>query len=367
MPSSRRSTSKTDNGPDLSEAQARLDAGDPTFDPLGDLGPVDDLPRDRSRSNRYSLASTAPRRGPLFALPAGDATATFRTSVGNDWHRQRSDHRRTLHGIRPRSNSLLGAANLDLPVAKRSSAIGRLTANANGSVTHLSDFGTITTVGAGLNWSPVPAAQPDRQLDPGGRAANPAAARRPADRDARTSASSISRPARRCWSTTLTGGNPDLLADTRNVLKIGGNWQPFEKTDLRLRAEYVRQTIDDPQGNVSAASEALEAAFPERFVRDESADTLVAVDLRPVNFRSRAATPFRWGFDFTKPLRSRPPSQAAIAAFRERFAGQRGTGPAAALTSARGRPGKAAGPGGGEGGFRGFAAALAAAAGRAGG
>ena len=66
--------------------------------------------------------------------------------------------------------------------------------------------------------------------------------------------------------TTVTGGNPDLRADTRNVLKIGGNWQPFDKTDLRLRAEYVRQTIDDPQGNVSAASEALEAAFPDRFV-----------------------------------------------------------------------------------------------------
>ena len=39
-------------GPDLSEIQARIDAGDPTLDPLGDLGPLDDLPRDRSRSNR---------------------------------------------------------------------------------------------------------------------------------------------------------------------------------------------------------------------------------------------------------------------------------------------------------------------------
>ena len=36
----------------------------------------------------------------------------------------------------------------------------------------------------------------------------------------------------------ITGGNPDLLADKRDVLKIGGNWKPLEKTDLRLRAEY---------------------------------------------------------------------------------------------------------------------------------
>ena len=58
--------------------------------------------------------------------------------------------------------------------------------------------------------------------------------------------------------TTLTGGNPALDADRRSVLKIGGNWQPFEKTDLRLRAEYVRQTIDNPQASFPAASEALE-------------------------------------------------------------------------------------------------------------
>ena len=31
--------------------------------------------------------------------------------------------------------------------------------------------------------------------------------------------------------TTVTGGNPELLADTRNVLKIGGNWQPLDNDD----------------------------------------------------------------------------------------------------------------------------------------
>ena len=145
--------------------------------------------------------------------------------------------------------------------------------------------------------------------------------------------------------TTFTGGNPDLLADRRNVLKIGGNWKPFDKTDLRLRAEYVRQTIDDPQGNVSGASEALEAAFPDRFVRDEGG-TLVAVDLRPLNFQELRRDTFRWGFDFTKPLTSRPPSEAARAAFRERFAGQQGR--------QGDQPPSGTGTAGGEGGPRGF-------------
>jgi hypothetical protein len=122
--------------------------------------------------------------------------------------------------------------------------------------------------------------------------------------------------------TTLTGGNPDLDGDRRNVLKIGGNWQPFEKTDLRLRAEYVRQTIAHPQASFPAASEALEEAFPDRFERD-SEGRLVSVDLTPVNFEQSRKDTFRWGFTFTKPLTSKPPSEAAIASFRQRFAAQR--------------------------------------------
>ena len=35
------------------------------------------------------------------------------------------------------------------------SALGNLTLNANAEVDQISDFGTLTTVGAGANWSPV--------------------------------------------------------------------------------------------------------------------------------------------------------------------------------------------------------------------
>ena len=352
-----RSTSKTDNGADLSGAQALLDAGDPSFDPLGDLGSVELLPRDRSRSNRYSLALDGTATGPLLALTAGDATATFRTSIGNTG----IDSEATTDGFFTESDlgrtALLGAANLDLPITKRSSAIGRLTANANGSATHLSDFGTITTIGAGLNWSP---AQRLNLTASWNREEGPPSLQQLGDPLIETPNVNVFDFAtgRTVAVTTFTGGNPDLLADTRNVLKIGGHWQPFEKTDLRLRAEYVRQTTDDPQSNITI-SEAIEAAFPERFVRD-AGGTLLAVDLRPVNFQEARRDTFRWGFDFTKPLQSRPPSQAAIASFRERLAGQRqGQGdqpppsPEGGPPAEGGPPG--AGPGGGgPGGFRGF-------------
>jgi hypothetical protein len=345
-----RSTSKTDNGPDLSDAQALLDAGDPIFDPLGDLGSIELLPRDRSRSNRYSLALDGTATGPLFALPAGDATATFRTSVGNTG----IDSEATTDGFFTESDlsrtALLGAFNLDLPVTKRSSSIGRLTANANGSATHLSDFGTITTVGAGLNWSPGERLNLTASWN---REEGPPSLQQLGDPLIETPNVSVFDFATgdTVLVTTFTGGNPDLGADTRNVLKIGGNWKPFDKTDLRLRAEYVRQSIDDPQGNVSSTSEALEAAFPNRFVRDENG-ALVAVDLRPLNFLESRRDTLRWGFDFTKPLASRLPSEAARAAFRERSANQpRGQGDQSTSPPTEGGP-TGAEAGGREGGPR---------------
>jgi hypothetical protein len=313
------SLTKSGNGPDLTDIQARLDAGDPALDPLGDLGSLDDLPRDRSRSNHYLLSLDGTATGPLFALPAGEATATFRLAGGSTG----IDSMSFVDGLTAVSdlhrNSLGGALNLDLPISKRSSAIGRLTANANGSATRLSDFEMITTLGAGLNWSPLQRLNLTASWT---REEGPPTLQQLGD-------PLIETPDVRVFDfatgqtvsvTTLTGGNPGLRADTRNVLKLGGHWQPFEETDLRLRAEYVRQTIDDPQAAITI-SEALEAAFPERFTRD-SGEMLVAVDLRPVNFLQARRDTFRWGFDFTKPLQSKPPSQQAIAAFRERFAAQ---------------------------------------------
>ena len=316
-----RSTGRTDRGFDFTDQQARLDAGDPTFDPFGDLGPFEEFPRDRSRSTRTSLAIDGTATGPLIALPAGDANATFKVAVG----RLDQDSEATRRGIA--SNSDLGrtsgeaSVSVDLPITRRSASIGRLTANANAGLTQLSDFGTLTSVGAGLNWTPANRLNFNASWT---REEGAPSLQQLGDPVIETPGVPFFDFTRNetVFVTTLTGGNPDLDGDRRNVLKIGGNWQPFEKTDLRLRAEYVRQTIAHPQASFPAASEALEEAFPDRFERDPEG-RLVSVDLTPVNFEQSRKDTFRWGFTFTKPLTSKPPSEAAIASFRQRFAAQR--------------------------------------------
>jgi hypothetical protein len=317
-----RSTSRTDNGPDVSAAQARLDAGDPTFDPLGDLGSLGDLDPDRSRSTQRSLGLDGTATGPVFALPGGEANATFKLALGS----LDLDSKATRDGVVNRSDlgrdSVEASASLDLPIAKRTASIGRLSANVNAAVLKLSDFGTLTSLGAGLNWSPV---QRLTLLGSWTREEGAPSLQQLGDPLLETPGVSFFDFTRgeTVFVTTVTGGNPDLRADKRNVFKIGGNWQPWEKTDLRLRAEFVHQVIDRPQAGFPAATEALEEAFPDRFERDAGGN-LVRVDLRPVNFEKSRRDTLRWGFDFSKPLKSAPPSAAAIASFRERFAAQRG-------------------------------------------
>jgi uncharacterized membrane protein YgcG len=190
------------------------------------------------------------------------------------------------------------------------SALGNLTFSANAEVEQLSDFGTLTSVGAGLNWSPL---QRLNLMGSWTREEGAPTIQQLGDPILETAGTRIFDFTRgeTVFATAITGGNPDFAADRRNVLKLGANWQPLEETDLRLRAEYVRTRIEDGIASFPGPSAALEEAFPKRFVRDD-ADQLVSVDLRPVNFDEARRDTLRWGFDFTRPLRSRRPPQALI-------------------------------------------------------
>jgi hypothetical protein len=106
------------------------------------------------------------------------------------------------------------------------------------------------------------------------------------------------------------------------VFKLGGYWQPSSNLDLRLRADYVHQTIDRPVSSLNVTP-TIEAAFPDRFQRDSNGQ-LVRVDLRPVNFDSSRRDTLRVGFDFSKPLKSRRPSQSVIDQIRSQFRAARG-------------------------------------------
>ena len=330
------------------------------------------FPTDRIRSTTVSGDLTATANGNLFKLPAGDASTTL--TVGGSTVRLDSD--RTIGGAEA-SNSLsrtMGQAgiNLDLPISRRNrdfSALGNLTLNANAEVDELSDFGTLTIIGAGANWSPA-----DRlsfitswTREEGAPTINQLGDPVLATPQARIFDFTTGQT---MLVTAITGGNPNLDSDRRHVWKLGANWQPFSKTDLRLRADYVHQKVDRPISSVTVTPQ-IEAAFPDRFVRCpvidpeigcEAVGQLQAVNLTPINFDSSRRDALRLGFDFSKPLKSRRPSQSVIDQMRAQFGfGPRGAGaPGGQNTGPRpegatgqgGRDG--GGLGGGRGGGRGF-------------
>lgn len=122
---------------------------------MGDLGRLDDLRRDRNRSTRQSFEIDATATGPLFKLPAGEANATFKLGGSTTDLDSQSRRRGVTIDTPPLGRDIAeGSVSVDLPIAKRNSAIGRLGANLNAEVSRLSDFGTLTTLGAGVNWSP---------------------------------------------------------------------------------------------------------------------------------------------------------------------------------------------------------------------
>ena len=321
---------------------------------------------DRSRSTTTSGDLTGTASGPLVELPAGRASITAKfaaSTVDRDSSRRRNGVTASNDLGRDQVD---GSLNLDLPLL-RNSPIGRLGANANAEVEHLSDFGMLTAVGAGLNWTPVQrlnliASWTREEGAPSmGQLGDPI----------------LETPDTRVFDfttgetvlvTTTTGGNPDLDADHRNVFKLGANWKPFAETDLRLRADYVHSVIKDPVASFPGPSAALEEAFRERFVREPCTPEpgctgrLLSVDLRPVNFEDSRRDTLRWGFDFSKPLRSARPSQAQIDQLRARFAppggrtlqgAQRPEGsPPEGGRRAEGGQAQGAGPGGRFGGGR---------------
>jgi hypothetical protein len=293
------------------------------------------FPHDRARETTTSTDLEATTNGNIIKVPAGNASTTLKVGVSMVELYSQNE----VQGLE--SAKTLGrstgtaSANLDLPISRRGrdfSALGNLTINGNAEVDQLSDFGTLTKLGAGANWSPV-----DRLnfVTSWTREEGPPTVNQLGDPLLSTPQTRIFdfNTGQTVLATVITGGNPNLQHDRRTVFKLGGYWQPFQNTDLKLRADYVHQRIDNAIESLTVTPK-IEQAFPDRFVRCAvPSDTsppctpgqLISADLRPVNFDHSETNTLRIGFDFTKRLKSHRPSPAVIEQLRQQFGfGQRG-------------------------------------------
>jgi hypothetical protein len=301
------SNTRTTAGFDPGGLQARILAGDPVANPFAAFESPADLAEDRARYRSSNEWVETFANGPLFDLPAGRATASWR---GRFEHLSFSSRSRGAGGGAVEGGFGRDVAtmelNADLPIASRRSgtlaAIGDLSLSLNFVLRRFSDFGTLTTTGYALRASPakrltLTASIVHDQGAPGieelgePRIVTPNV---PAY-DFRTGETyDVDR---------LVGGNPALGRNSRHEEKIEAGWRPFDDRDLLLTANYTRVRLANPISTFPVATPAVEAALPARFLRDGDG-RLVLIDQRPVNVANSRFEGVRWGASLATPRRN---------------------------------------------------------------
>jgi hypothetical protein len=308
---------ETGMGVDAAPLNALLASGSAGFDPFGPIPAslLAPLPNSEARSISDSGELQVLVNGPLVKLPSGNLNLAVKfgdSQSGFVSASQRWDLIQDLSVVQAASlsrNDLGGQLNLDLPLASRRYDFlpwfGELAVNANASFDRLSDFGVIHSLGYGLNWTPIP--QVRLIVSHTRDEAAPSVSQ--------LGSPTVITPDVRVFDyvagqtldvTSITGPNPALVGDTRNVFKAGVTIRPWTERRFSLNANYVDQRIDNPISTFPSATAQVQAAFPDRFLRDAAGD-LIQQDLRPVNFAWTRRRDLRFGFYWSTPVGKAPP------------------------------------------------------------
>ena len=298
--------SASDSGVDASALQAALDARTAGVNPFGPL-PTTLLARN-PQSTGHSVSDSGNLQvvasGPLLRIPAGPVRASVRVGVTGSALSSNSQRLGLTQSVDLSRSDVNLMANFDAPLASRRagvlSGLGELSANANVAIDRLSDFGTLISLGYGLNWRPV--------------AALSLVASRTHDEAAPTQqqlgAPAVLTPGVRIFDfatgrtvdvTQVDGGNARLLGDDRDVTSLKLNFKPYAARDLTFSANYLKSRIRNPIATFPAATADIEAAFPDRFLRNPRGE-LVQIDYRPVNFARQDRGELRWAVNYSRPI-----------------------------------------------------------------
>ena len=290
------STSEIDRRRDTSGLVAAAAAGE--IDITGDLGAVPSAGFDEARSKTYTIDTLATLTGQPILLPSGEVNVTAK--VGYKLNGIDSTDTRT-NGLETSLNRrrALAGVNLGIPLASAREdflgALGELSLDLGGGIDDLSDFGTLTNWNAGLNWRPSESLSLQASYTV---------------REAAPSLTQLGSPqivdvnvpvfdfvtGDTVLANVVTGGNPDLLAETQRDIKLSASYDfdLFDRSNFRV--EYFRNRSDDVTESFPVLTPAIEAAFPDRVTRVDG--QLVELDRRPVTFAERNSSRIRYGFNF---------------------------------------------------------------------
>jgi hypothetical protein len=303
-------TSRSERGVDMDAIDQAVAEG---LDPFTSLpaGLLSDRQTQLSTSRSRDGQAKFVIRGTALRLPAGDlgVTATGEAERAT----AHTDSRGVIVASSDLDRTRLEAGlSADIPIASHDDNVlpflGALSADLSGNVRHVAGYGMLTDSTYGLTWTPL------KRLQLIGTIKNSEAAPTMAQRSA-TIVQSTNVPyfdfgtGQSVLVTTISGGNPDLLADRRRTKTLSLNWRAIggdgHWNALNISLSYNDGLIHNQSAQASALTAATEAAFPDQFVRD-AMGRLTTVFLRPVNFYRERQRGLQMQFNYYGPLGKKP-------------------------------------------------------------
>lgn len=253
-------------------------------------------------SRQRTLDADVNVSGKVFALPAGDVLLGLRAGIADTALASERDREGVFTRQRLERSERLARANLDLPLFDRGGkglgALGDISVNLNGAVRHLSDYGSLYAHGYGATW------KPSRKLSITVSKAH----EKNAPGIEQLGAPLITTPGVTVYDfvrgesvlvDVITGGNPALTEEKRADLKIGLSWDAPFVEGLTLLTDYYDNSSTGRIADFPLLTPEVEAAFPERIVRDAGGG-LVSIDQRGINFTDSSNQVLRYGFSYSK-------------------------------------------------------------------
>ncbi len=305
---------------------------------------------DTSDSLSHTLNLRNTFTGSPFRLPAGEVQVTLRTAFARQTLDSQSVRSGVLASATLRRSDINGGITIEAPLIEGGVGVlgflGDIAVNANYGVSSLSDFGTLTEYGAGLRWSPVKDVTFQASLIGDENAPDITQLGNPLQVTPGVAYYDFS-TGQSVFIDQIGGGNATLQGERRRDIKLSLNWTPKKIEGLNLQVEYFKNNSRNTTAAFPLLTPEIEAAFPDRVVRDASG-RLVSIDQRPVNFDRERSQRIRWGLNISGGIGKQPERSGTMAAM--------GAGPRNAGAP---RTGNGRGPEGrGGGGFGGGLAAL---------
>lgn len=288
---------------------AQLPGGVITIDPManpfdGGLAALVPLSVRHTRNKTTLREVRLDLQGPLFGLPAGTVQVRGGGALGGgtlDATDQQSRDSRTER------NDWTLRAGVTLPLTSKAGnflgALGDIDVSADIARQGLGRFGRINEQAFALNWRPLASLRFNLTDNRDGRAI-------PLELVAAPSTIAENVPyfdpvrGETVRVTTIYGGG-GLKSETQRLRTLSASASPWSPYKLQVNADYSISDTRNQFGALPPPTQAVVAAFPDRFVRDASG-RLTLVDNRTVNFARLRSRQLRLCTSFAVPLEPMP-------------------------------------------------------------